>query len=184
MLEHLKGRPYWDATTSKYMIWDAKAGDFVPEPVHDEGWYWHAQKHDVPVHTVFGTYSDSVPGANVVQDPLHYRGNLVKVMDPTVADNISWLKGHIAAICYFGCDFTVRVTYDNGKSASFLLNRAADKFLWWSVNVPDEGAIAKVELFRRSLKNDNDHQNANHVDHIDASKFFDAATLVASRTFP
>ncbi|WP_438014126.1 M66 family metalloprotease [Sorangium sp. So ce315] len=182
--EHFQDRVYRDDERQATVRWDAASGDFAEEPEHDDGWYWRAAQRDVPVHTIYGTYSRDVAEASTVQAPLHYRGNLVKTMDPTDEAHLDWLREHQVALCYFGCDFVVRATLDDGSTRTVLVRRSAgDAFFWWGVNIPGEGTIRKVELLRRPMNNNNDTRAPEHVRQASAATYLDEAEVVVARSF-
>ncbi|WP_437730466.1 hypothetical protein [Sorangium sp. So ce1335] len=84
----------------------------------------------------------------------------------------------------FGCDFVVRATLDDGSARTVLVRRSAgDAFFWWGVNIPGEGTIAKVELLRRPMNNNNDTEAPEHVRQASAAAYLDEAEVVVSRSF-
>jgi hypothetical protein len=185
ILDAYQSRSFWDFGAQRYAMWYPARSEYVaatdahPE---DDHWYGNPIQRDVPVYTIWGTYSDLVAQANTIQKPLHYRGHLVKVMDPTDDQQLQWMRDHPGFLCGYGCDYTVRVTFDTGKTRTAMLKQAWQKMLFWAVNVPDEGHIVKVEFFRRDFKNIDD-ASAGSIRSAHGNTFLSSATLVRDRTF-
>lgn len=178
LLDYFRNRPFFDLESGTYMKYDEASGEFVPdtEVVHDN-WYRRPVERDVPVYTIFGSYSADVSEVNVIQPPLHYRGHLQRTMDPTNAEHLDWMKENSASdACQNDCDFVVRVTFDGTTVTNVLVPRGAGGYTRWAINVPDQGAVTRVELYRRDLDNGN-------VDAATVANYFDSATLVAERNF-
>jgi hypothetical protein len=133
------------------------------------GYYDRPIKRDVPVYTLFGGNSATVPEARIIQRPLHYRGNLLRTLDPTQEADLT----AAAQVCRAGCNFTVRVTYDGTRTRTVLINSSSTGFLRWAVNVPDEGKVTKVDFYARPFNGTG----------ATAATFLDTAVLQTSRTF-
>ncbi len=124
---------------------------------------------DTPVVTIIGTLSKAgTKGVTQIYPPLRYTGNLMRLIDPSSASDradVTLDSGTYPWYCKAsGCDYTVRVTFQSGKVYQHLLQigtRAwfspnndpnaldatkASSFATWGVNVPDEGAIDRLEL--------------------------------------
>jgi hypothetical protein len=182
ILDYMQDRVYWDDERAAYVKYDKTSGEFVVDTtVKDDGWYGRPAKRDVPVYTIFGSYSSTVPAVNVIQKPLHFRGHLPKVIDPSKDADLQWLQGHRGAVCGGGCDFVVRVTFAGNVVRTYLLKRGNGDFVRWAVNVPDEGAITKVELLKRPMKNGGSQADANDVSKASAATYFAGASVVATR---
>jgi hypothetical protein len=180
VMDDLQDHVYWDSAQNTYMKYDSVSGEFVADTsVRNSGYYDRPIQRDVPVYTLFGSLSPTVNEARVIQPPMHYRGHLVKTLDPTSDTDLAWLKSNSGKVCDRGCDFTVRVTFDGGKQRSYLLRHAADNsFFRWAINVADEGTVTKVELFNRPLRNN----NGGNIGQATGATFFDTATLVQDRS--
>lgn len=178
LLDYFRQRPFYDLETGTYMEYDEESGEFVPaETVEHENWYRRPEQRDVPVYTIFGSYSDEVSEVNVIQPPLYYRGHLQRTMDPNDEDHLQWMKDNsVSDACQNDCDFVVRVTFDGAKVHDVLVPRNAESYTRWAINVPDLGTVTRAELYRRDLDNGN-------VDDAMTTNYFDSATLVASRDF-
>lgn len=129
------------------------------------------QQHGVPVHTIVLTYSRAgTPGASQIYPVLSYTGNLTRTIDPTDAAQRASVVTDTSANYWYckgtGCDYTVRVTYADNSHRHVLLQGAfrpwftptaepgaatlnpvdGASFKTWTVNVPGDKAIARVEL--------------------------------------
>ncbi len=178
LLDYFSERPYFDLETETYMTYDEGTGEFVPETnVEADNYYRRPEQRDTPLYTIFGSYSDSVSQVNVIQPPLHYRGHLLKTIDPNEAADIQWLKDNaVSDACRNRCDFVLRVTFDGSVTRDVLVNRGAGEYTRWAINVPDLGTITRAELFRRHLDNGN-------IGAATVENYFDSAVSVASRDF-
>lgn len=176
LLDYFKSRPFFDLEAGEYLRYDEETGEFVSDTeVPAENWYRRPVLRDVPLYTFFGSYSEDTEEVNVIQPPLHYRGHLLKTMDPTDETHLTWLRENsVSDACQNDCDFTLRVTFEDETEVHVLINRNAGAYTRWAVNVPDLGTPTQLELFRRDLNNGN-------VDATTAVNFFDSAVLVASR---
>jgi len=129
------------------------------------------QQHGVPVHTLVLTYSRAgTPGASQIYPVLSYTGNLMRTIDPTDAAQRASIVTDTSTNYWYckgsGCDYTVRVTYADNSQRHVLLQGAfrpwftptaepgaatlnpvdGASFRTWTVNVPGDKAIARVEL--------------------------------------
>lgn len=127
---------------------------------------------DVPVHAIVVSFSRAgTPGASIIYPPLRFTGNLIRTFDPDVAADMAAIRpdgtGAYRWYCEaYGCDYTLRVTYDDGSVVQRVLQgafrswfgardplpatatdpRSDASFRTWAVNVPSARAIARVEL--------------------------------------
>lgn len=126
---------------------------------------------NVPVYAIVATMSYAgTAGATQIHPPIRYTGNLIRLIDPTVQaqrDSILPNTGTYYWWCRaYGCDYTLRVRYANGTVRHVALQggfrpwngeqqpvvaEASDplsgsSFRRWTVNVPDDGTIASIEL--------------------------------------
>lgn len=161
-----------------YKRWDRITGRWVQVTpyVADRGLYGMnlglPYRVGVPVHSIVITYSRAgTAGASQIYPPLSYTGNLLLDIDPTHSGQRSIIvpngQGPAPWYCHNGgCDYTVRVTYDDGSMHHVVLQRgfrpwfeptgtpaastadpdSPDSFRMWVVNVPGERGLRKVEL--------------------------------------
>ncbi len=126
---------------------------------------------NVPVYAIVATMSYAgTAGATQIYPPIRYTGNLIRLIDPTVQAQRDSIQPNTSAYYWwcraYGCDYTLRVRYANGTVRHVALQggfrpwngeqqpvvaEASDplsgsSFRRWSVNVPDDGAIASIEL--------------------------------------
>jgi hypothetical protein len=188
--EHFQSRVYWDDERNGYATWNAKTGEFeLVEPPND-GYLGVAQR-DVPVYTVFGSYARDgggsiIPEATVIQPILHYSGNLTKLIDITNPVDVAWLKKNPNALCYWGCDYTVRLTFADGTSrvATLQQDTKPDQFVRWAVNFPTmDVKPTKAELLYRPLSAQSGSGSQNHPSKLDASTSLATSTVLASKDF-
>jgi hypothetical protein len=181
--DYFQNKSFWDDERRAYVVYDPASGEFAPERVQDDNWYNRPLERDTPLYTVWGTASESVAEASTVQPLLHYRGNLLRVMDPTNDEHLAWLRTHPGAICGSGCDFIVRVTFEGGRARTFLVDRRTRSFQRWAINVRDEGRVTKVQLYRRVLRNDGNTAAREHVTRTTGATILEGATLLVERAF-
>lgn len=179
VLDYMRQRVHWDDLAEKYVRYDAASGEFVEDVPADDNWYGRAAARDVPVWTIFGTYSSSVSEVNVIQPPLHYRGHLRRVMDPTESEGLDWLREHPGRICGSGCDLVLKLFFVGGLEKHVLLRHGAGNYVRWAVNVPDLGQLLRAELYRRDLSNG----GGGNINAASAATFMAAATQVVARDF-
>ncbi len=178
LLDYFRQRPYFDLESGEYLKYDEASGEFAADTEVDaENWYRRPVERDTPLYTVFGSYSDETSEVNVIQPPLHYRGHLLRTMDPTQEEHLDWMKDHsVSDACRNDCDFVLRVTFDDSTEYNVLVNRNAGSYTRWAVNVPDRGGLVRAELYRRDLNNGN-------IGSATSVNYFDSAQLVAERDF-
>jgi Peptidase M66 len=155
---------------------------------------------NVPVYTLWGSYSNTTSAATTILDPLRYRGNLKRVWDPTRDDDFASMKGFISGDgFYWGADLVVKAEYDNGSVQHALVKRnirgtdplKGDSFGTWAVNVPapDGVKLTKVSLYYRPMEVRNPETgnpiNLNSAlnDKLTAAHYMDSARLVSTRSF-
>lgn len=126
---------------------------------------------NVPVYAIAITFSRAgTAGVSQIYPPLPFTGNLIQTFDPaSAADRAAIVPntGTYAWYCHAsGCDYTVRVTYADGSQITRVLQggfrpwfaptgtpatsttdpTSGDSFKLWTVNVPGDKTITKVEL--------------------------------------
>lgn len=160
------------------------------------------EKIEEEVYLVYGTVHKSQQQANIVYEPLKYKGTLLPIINPTDPIMFNQLKA-ISAEEYpefYGRprDITAKVTYEDGEVVHALLPFASpsrdtsDDFGIWrydvlnfSVVVPADQRICKVEAFDREfLVSDFDDGTSGNINFrengIEATNFMDSARLLAS----
>ena len=148
---HFQSRRFWDRELNQYRVWDATQGDFVADaPAPDDGYYAIAER-DVPVYTIFGSYARDaqqqiIPAGTAIQPLLHYRGHTKKLVDITNEADLVWLRAHPNAVCYWGCDYTLRVAFQDStvRHATIQQDTKASQFLIWAVNLPANQGPSEV----------------------------------------
>ncbi|MDR5755993.1 M66 family metalloprotease [Caballeronia sp. LZ035] len=126
---------------------------------------------NVPVYSISITFSlPGTPNVSQIYPPLRYTGNLIRTFDPTNASDLAAVTPDIGEYPWYciasGCDYSVRVTYSDNSQIIRLLQGGfrpwvkptdppsgpsidptnTSSFKLWTVNVPGEVAISKVEL--------------------------------------
>ena len=181
------GLIYFDAASATgFSRWNSVLKARVPVPMEspDHG-YTGINYQGLPyatnvdVYTVVATVSNATadPLINQIYPPLLYKGNLVKLPDPTSAvdqASITWNgNGPFRSYCYSrGCDYTVRVTYADNSVASFLPQSgfrafgkadqvnpdplvtdptSASSFQTIVINVPATKALRRIEILNTPM---------------------------------
>ena len=139
----------------------------------DRGLPW---QRDRPVHAIVVTISNAgTAGATQIYPPLSFTGNLLRGIDPTVAEDRASIVPDTSVNPWYcrngGCDFTLRLTYADGSvrhrllqggfrpfnqargtpSAASLdpLDRAS--FRLFAVQVPGEQGLTRIELLETPM---------------------------------
>ncbi len=157
---------------------------------------------ETDVYLIYGSAHPTQPQANMVYEPLPYRGTLLPVLDPTDATTFSLLQGLEAedapSLYDQTRDLTLRLTYSDGSILHTLVPLASferqpydsDDFAqwrgdisYWTMVVPGDKELCKVEVFHRpfiiSDNVDDTAGNINHIPHgINADNFMDDAVLL------
>lgn len=72
-----------------------------------------------------GDFSHTTPSANIIRDPPHYRGDVVKVWDPIhPSDFVSMETFTGGDGLYWGADLGVKAVFDNGSEQYALIKEA------------------------------------------------------------
>lgn len=161
---------------------------------------------DTPVYLVFGSYLPSSPKANVIYQPLSYRGPMPRLIDPTDSSDFADLKAfprgtmglHFFARTF---DITLRFTYADGTVRTVLypydypyrpattdLSGFRTDLVHWVIAVPADKKLSKVQVFRRpmTVMDTGDTVTGNLLrtgSTITAANFMDDAVLISERTF-
>eukprot|EP01127_Copromyxa_protea_P010753 TRINITY_DN2650_c0_g1_i1.p1 TRINITY_DN2650_c0_g1~~TRINITY_DN2650_c0_g1_i1.p1 ORF type:complete len:813 (+),score=181.13 TRINITY_DN2650_c0_g1_i1:36-2474(+) len=180
------GRSHWKddvtpaADGSKFVNW--QDGKYVATPYS----YSFPVYQNIPVFTVYGSYSSVEPKARVWHETLNYKGNYVRLVQPE--DPEDWKYVLNTNYCYWACDFILRVTYANGTQVNHLMgNDVARKSGWkdpasgnsffrFGANFLDIGEdIVLTQLFYRPLsKSQSPHPNT----FANATQLYAAAELL------
>ena len=130
------------------------------------------QQRGVPVHAIVLTLDNANSGGSTTQiyPPLSFTGNLLRGIDPTSADDRASIVPDTSVNAWYcrngGCDFTLRLTYADGKVRHRLLqggfrpfNQArgtppasaldplnGNSFRQFAVQVPGDQPLKKIEL--------------------------------------
>ncbi len=165
------------AFASGYKRWDSRRREWtaVAMETRDRGLYGMDSglpyRTNVPVHSIAISYSRAgTTGATQVYPPLSYTGNLVRTVDPTDAGQRSAIVPNTGSIPWYchngGCDYTVRVTFDDGSTHHAILQRGfrpwfqptgtpeattsdpdnSASFRTWVINVPGDRALRRIDL--------------------------------------
>jgi hypothetical protein len=155
---------------------------------------------NVPVYTLWGSFSNATPAATTILDPLKYTGNLKRVWDPTIASDFAAIKAFVSGDAfYWGADLVVKAEFSNGTVKHALIKRTVrgtdpnkgDSFTQWAVNIPavDGAMLTKVSLYHRPMwvRNPSTDDPLNLRDSsnssLTAASYMNSARLVSSRTF-
>lgn len=157
---------------------------------------------NVPVYTLWGSFSAATPSATTIQSPLKYTGHLKRLFDPTSPTDFSAIKASISGDSFWwGADLVARADFDNGTVRHALINRYArgttasdgNTFTYWAVNIPVvAGAkLTRVSLYHRPMevrygdggKTTSSYYTATNLNStlnstVTAATYLNAATLV------
>lgn len=179
ILRSFQDRTFYDLDRQASVKWDAAKGAFAVDPEPNDNFYDRPVSRNARIYTVFGKLSNKYPEVNVIYPPLHYRGFLTKIIDPTSDTDLGWLRGHPGVLCGNGCNYAIRATFADNSTHSYLLKQSDSDNSYWAVNIPDNGKLTKLELFNRPLNDRADGTVATDT----GATFFDSAKVLASRTF-
>lgn len=126
---------------------------------------------NVPVYAIAITYSRAgTTGVSQIYPALQFTGNLIRTFDPTSAADRAAIVPSTGIYAWYcnasGCDYTARVTYADGSQITRVLQggfrpwfkptgipatsttnpTSGDSFKQWTINVPGDKVITKVEL--------------------------------------
>jgi hypothetical protein len=181
----------WDHTTARYV--DVREG--VSQGLLD---HRHASASNVPVVTIWGSFSTTTPAANTIMPPLRYIGNLMRTWDPNSPADFTSMKSVVSGEAFWwGADLVVRVDYRDGLRRQAVVKVAprgtdplnGNSFDMWAVNFPDDRPIARISLFHRPMEvrnsGDTNPRNINFTGSTTtAANYLDGAPIVATRVIP
>ncbi len=132
--------------------------------------------YDVPVHSIVFTINYAgVAGATHIYPAISHRGNLLRLFDPTDANDRALIApgtGTYRNYCFdSGCDYSVRVTYADGSTVTRVVKGAfrpfgsptgtvavtrsdplnGDSMRTYAINVPGDRAVQRIELLSTPL---------------------------------
>lgn len=182
--DHFQDRVFYDEASGKYRSYDAASGEYVDVPDEEVDVFDGLPAlRDVPVYTVHGTFWLDHPEGNTIQPILHYRGHLPKPLEVSDQDTLDWLAENPNEVCYWGCDYTVRATYEDGTQRSFAIHLDTKDYMRrWGINIPADKPLTKVEAFYRKLWNRwGEQATPEHVSQTTAATYLDGLAPFATR---
>jgi hypothetical protein len=155
---------------------------------------------NVPVYTLWGSFSNATPAATVIHKPLQYLGNLPRVWDPTNVADLAEMKNFVSGDAfYWGADLVAKAEFDNGTVKHVLIKRyvrstdanSNESFTQWAVNIPaPQGTkLTKVSLYHRPMwvrnpsSNDPTNLRDSSNNTLTGAQYLDTARLVTSKNF-
>ena len=179
-----------------------KRDDSQPSPRYEERTRLPGDEQiDQDVYLIYGTAHETQSQANIVYKPIKFRGTLPPIIDPTNPTTFSELKTDniYRKVWTSPRDIILKITYENGEVLNLITPndsyQRASEYSWgyhrwrndlmnFSLVVPGESNIVKVELFNRPflVSNPNDIRKGNIMDSaqgITSENFMNAATLKA-----
>ncbi len=149
--------------------WNAAAGAYeplTPAKVSSDARVFgerYPLQWNVPVYTLWGSFSNTTPTATTIQPPLKYLGNLKRVWDPTSATDFAEMKKFISGDGFWwGADLVAKAEFSDGTFQHALVKataRGGDKlgggsFTYWAVNIPAPvgKSLARVSLYHRPME--------------------------------
>ncbi len=182
--DHFQDRIFFDEASGKYRQYDEASGDYV-DVSNDEVDVYDGLpiERDVPVYTVHGTFWLNHPEAGTIQPVLHYRGNLKKQLEVSDQATLDWLADNANEVCYWGCDYAVRATFEDGSQRTFAIHLDTKDYMRrWGINIPADKPLKKVEAFYRKMWNRWGEEAApEHVSQTTAATYLDGYTAFATR---
>jgi hypothetical protein len=192
----------WNATSAAYQ--EVTAANLSTD-TRVFGEYYPLQ-WNVPVYTLWGSFSSATPGVTTIQTPLQYRGNLKRLWDPTNATDFAAMKAWISGDGFWwGRDLVAKVEFADGTIQHYLVDATArgttatsgSTFAYWAVNIPAPSAnpLKTVSLYYRPMDvryagsgTDDYHTAAANLNNpvnagVTAANYMSGATLVATRSF-
>lgn len=156
-----------DGSASKIQNWDETTASYVDETPSLLGQIkydaTYPQQWNVPVYTLWGSFSNTTDAANTIQQPMKYRGNLPRVFDPTNSADFADIKSSAnSGVFWYGADLVVKAEFDNGTIRHALMRKSergtdplnGNSFTYWAVNIPvvSGAKLIKVSLYNRPME--------------------------------
>ncbi|KAN0032478.1 hypothetical protein ACTFIV_006376 [Dictyostelium citrinum] len=174
---YFKNSIYFDEQIGKYKKWNESIGSYYEyKPITKDNGFYRLDdgtpiERDIDVYTIVFTYSMVGPDQLTQIYPLlKSKGNIIRQFDPTNKTEMKLITPNIGSIPWYcfnsGCDYTIRVTYDDDSIKHILLQQgkrqywkpmgdfksnfndptSLDSFLLGVINVKANKIIKKVEL--------------------------------------
>ncbi|MEX8519193.1 MAG: M66 family metalloprotease [Leptothrix sp. (in: b-proteobacteria)] len=200
-------------STPKIMKWNATSATYVeqtPAAVSSDsrifGQYYPLQ-WNVPVYTLWGSFSSATPAASTIQAPLKYNGNLKRLWDPTNPTDFAAMKSFISGDSFWwGADLVAKAEFSDGSVKHALITEyargadplAGNTFAYWAINIPapSTATLTRVSLYYRPMEvRYGDGGNPSSVYYVStnlnstlnngvtAANYLSGATLVATKDF-
>lgn len=199
-------------TTPKIMAWNAATATYsevTPSSVSTDARVFgerYPLQWNVPVYTLWGSFSSATPSVTTIQTPLNYRGHLKRLWDPTNATDFAAMKAWVSGDGFWwGRDLVAKVEFADGSVQHVLVDATArgtdplagSTFTYWAVNIPAPSAnpLKTVSLYYRPMDvryagsgTDAYHTAAANLNNavnagVTAASYLSTATLVATRSF-
>ncbi len=117
---------------------------------------------NVPVITLWGSFSNATPEVNLVLPPMEYQGHLKRVWDPTHPSDFAAMKAFISGDAFWwGADLVAKAEFSDGSVRHALVKSSArgtdpldgSSFTYWAVNIekPANARLSKVSLYHRPM---------------------------------
>lgn len=147
----------WDAASGEYVTLGPVAGSELDFEMN------YPLEWDVPVYTLWGSFSTTTPEATVILPPMLYRGGLPRTIDPTDPEDFTRLKASVGDfVFWYGADLVVEAVFDDGTVRRALVREAprgegelnGQSFAHWAVNIAAvPGArLERVVLYHRPME--------------------------------
>ncbi|KAK5582219.1 hypothetical protein RB653_003802 [Dictyostelium firmibasis] len=180
--DYFKNAIYYNNETNVYQKWnDTSKIYYNYKPVTQKNGIWGIDdgapiERDIDVYTILFTYSTVGPKELSQFYPiLKSKGNLIRHFDPTNKTEMETIIPNISPIPWYchdsGCDYTIRVTFNDGSKQHILLQRgkrqywspttgfktgindpkSSDSFMLSGVNIKATKTIKTVELLETLL---------------------------------
>ncbi|EAL60961.1 hypothetical protein DDB_G0292824 [Dictyostelium discoideum AX4] len=179
---YFKNSIYYDETNGTYKKWnDTSKSYYDYKPITQNKGLWGIDdgtpiERDIDVYTILFTHSTVGPKElSQIYPLLKSKGNLMRQFDPTNKTEMAIIIPNTGAIPWYchdsGCDYTVRVTFDDNSLQHVLLQqgkrkywkpmsdlkdnimdpKSSDSFMLGGINVKANKKINKVELLETLL---------------------------------
>ena len=158
-------------------------------------------EHDRPVFTIYGTYHPGFEEASILYEPMYYRGDLPRLIDPTDSETFDVLAsgmdgGTYGDYFWWPKDLTFKITYRDGSEITALYPYGSvdrewtpgfgpwrGDILYFGLNVPADEDIERIQVFERPfLVRYSDWTDEGNITNpelgITAKNFLDDAVLV------
>jgi hypothetical protein len=152
----------WDEEKPRYVRQERKLGAQYWE-TYD---FWVPQERNTEVFTIYGTYHPADEDATILYEPLYYKGDLPRVLDPTDPETFAELAkgwdGPYGDYFWWSKDLTFKITYQDGTVLHALYPYGSvsreweyghgpwrGDLLYFGLNVPADQPITRIQVFER-----------------------------------